>query len=69
MPKNLSIIGFSDENVLKFTDPKLSTVSQHTLDIGRASVEMLIHKLNDKSLSQNTTKTIKTNLILRGTTK
>ncbi|WP_047545780.1 LacI family DNA-binding transcriptional regulator [Psychroserpens sp. Hel_I_66] len=69
VPKNLSIIGFSDENVLKFTDPKLSTVSQHTLDIGKASVEMLIHKLNDKSLSQNTTKTIKTNLILRGTTK
>lgn len=69
VPKNLSIIGFSDENVLQFTDPKLSTVSQHTLDIGKASVEMLIDKLNNKSSVQNTTKTIKAKLILRGTTK
>lgn len=69
VPKDLSIIGFSDENVLKFTDPKLSSVSQHTLDIGKASVEMLINKLKDKSSTQNTIKTIKTNLILRGTTK
>lgn len=68
VPENLSIIGFSDENVLQFTDPKLSTVSQHTLDIGKASVEMLLHKLNDKSSVQNTTRTIKTKLILRGTT-
>jgi LacI family transcriptional regulator len=69
VPKDLSIIGFSDENVLQFTDPKLSTVSQHTLDIGKASVEMLINKLKDKSSIQNTTKTIKAKLILRGTTK
>ena len=69
VPKDLSIIGFSDENVLQFTDPKLSTVSQHTLDIGKASVEMLINKLKDKSSVQNTTKTIKAKLILRGTTK
>ncbi|MEM5565002.1 LacI family DNA-binding transcriptional regulator [Psychroserpens sp. AS72] len=69
VPKDLSIIGFSDENVLQFTDPKLSTISQHTLDIGKASVEMLINKLNDKTFAQNTTKTIKAKLILRGTTK
>ncbi|WP_040282132.1 LacI family DNA-binding transcriptional regulator [Psychroserpens damuponensis] len=70
VPKDLSVIGFSDENVLQFTDPKLSTVSQHTLDIGKASVEMLIEKLNNKSSDQkNITKTIKANLILRGTTK
>nr|WP_321222606.1 LacI family DNA-binding transcriptional regulator [uncultured Psychroserpens sp.] len=68
VPKDLSIIGFSDENVLQFTDPKLSTVSQHTLDIGKASVEMLINKLQNKTTA-NTTQTIKTNLILRGTTK
>jgi LacI family transcriptional regulator len=69
IPQDLSIIGFSDENVLQFTDPKLSTVSQHTLDIGKASVELLINKLKDKADVQSTTKTIKTKLILRGTTK
>ncbi|MFT4611003.1 MAG: LacI family transcriptional regulator [Glaciecola sp.] len=69
IPKALSIIGFSDENVLQFTNPKLSTVSQHTLDIGKASVKMLINNLNDKTSVNSTTKTIKTNLVLRGTTK
>lgn len=68
VPKDLSIIGFSDENVLQFTDPKLSTVSQHTFDIGRASVELLLARLEDRTPKKHTTKTIKTKLILRGTT-
>ncbi|SDS24240.1 transcriptional regulator, LacI family [Formosa sp. Hel1_31_208] len=69
VPQALSIIGFSDENVLQFTEPKLSTVSQHTLDIGKTSVNLLIDRLNNKTESNTTTKTIKTKLILRGTTK
>ena len=69
IPNELSIIGFSDENVLQFTDPKLSTISQHTVDIGKASVELLIKRLKDKGTTAKTTKTIKTNLILRETTK
>lgn len=69
VPQDLSIIGFSDENVLQFTDPKLSTISQHTLDIGKASVELLLNRLNNSHELQKTTKTIKTKLVLRGTTK
>lgn len=69
IPKNLSIIGFSDDNVLAFTEPKLSTISQHTFDIGQASVQLLIDRLNQKSAPEPVTKTIKTNLILRGTTR
>nr|WP_321234194.1 LacI family DNA-binding transcriptional regulator [uncultured Psychroserpens sp.] len=69
VPENLSIIGFSDENVLQFTDPKLSTISQHTLDIGKTSVELLINRLINKTSTAPITKVIKTNLQLRGTTK
>ncbi|TDU40303.1 LacI family transcriptional regulator [Gelidibacter sediminis] len=69
IPKDVSIIGFSDDNVLAFTDPKLSTISQHTMDIGKATVELLIDRLNNKNTTKPLTKTIKTNLILRGTTK
>lgn len=70
VPKDLSIIGFSDENVLPFTDPKLSTVSQHAIDIGVASVDLLLKRLKkDLGSSEFQTKTIKTNLVLRGTTK
>ncbi|WCO03389.1 LacI family DNA-binding transcriptional regulator [Psychroserpens ponticola] len=69
IPKDLSIIGFSDENVLQFTDPKLTTISQHTLDIGKASVKLLLDRLNNKKQIASKTKTIKTKLVLRGTTK
>lgn len=69
VPQELSIIGFSDENMLQFTDPKLSTISQHTLDIGKASVKLLLDRLNNKEKAKPNTKTIKTKLILRGTTK
>lgn len=69
VPKDLSIIGFSDRNVLVFTEPKLSTISQHTFDIGKTSVELMVDRLNKKSNSQPVITTIKTQLVLRGTTK
>ena len=69
VPQDLSIIGFSDENVLQFTDPKLSTISQHTLDIGKTSVQLLVNRLKTKEQLKPVTKTIKTKLILRETTK
>ncbi len=69
VPEDLSIIGFSDDNVLQFTDPKLSTVSQHTIDIGKASVNLFIDRLNNKAQNSTKTKIIKTKLILRDTTK
>ena len=69
IPEDLSIIGFSDENVLQFTDPKLSTISQHTVDIGKASVELLINRLQNKKSTGSEVKIIKTKLQLRGTTK
>ncbi|HLT32703.1 MAG TPA: LacI family DNA-binding transcriptional regulator [Aquaticitalea sp.] len=68
VPKDLSIIGFSDENVLPFTDPKLSTISQHAIGIGKASVNLLIDRLSKKYNTETVTKTIKTNLIHRSTT-
>ena len=68
VPEELSIIGFSDENVLQFTDPKLSSISQHTFDIGKAAVSLLLARIDKKDSLEATTKTIKTQLVLRGTT-
>ncbi|MCK7590651.1 LacI family transcriptional regulator [Subsaxibacter sp. CAU 1640] len=69
VPKDLSIIGFSDENVLPFTEPKLSTISQHAMDIGKASVDLLLERIKSKSANKSKVKTIKTNLVFRNTTK
>ena len=69
IPDKLSIIGFSDDNILAFTEPKLSTISQHTFDIGKTAVKLMVDRLNKKNTEPHVTKTIKTNLVLRGTTK
>lgn len=69
IPSQLSLIGFSDDNVLPFTEPKLSTVTQHAIDIGTASVDLLLERIKRKSQKDLKTKVIKTNLVLRGTTK
>ncbi|MGJ8592492.1 MAG: LacI family DNA-binding transcriptional regulator [Aquaticitalea sp.] len=69
VPKDLSIIGFSDDNVLPFTEPKLSTVSQHAVDIGKAAVDLLLERLKKGSQMDSKIKTIKANLILRNSTK
>lgn len=67
VPEDMSIIGFSGNNVLPFSDPKLSTVSQHPLKIGSTTVNMLIDKIENKKPKDNKV-LIKTELVLRETT-
>jgi len=68
IPKELSIIGFSDNNVLPFTSPKLSTITQYSEAIGEASVQLLIERLTSKEPINSVTKTIGFSLNLRETT-
>lgn len=68
IPKDISIIGFSDKNVLPFTNPKLSTITQNSDSIGEASVQLLVKRLESKEPLETVTKTIGYSLNLRGTT-
>jgi len=69
IPKNLSIIGFSSQEVLHFSSPKLSTVSQNAEEIGKTSVNLLIDKLENKTEAfVKKIETVKFSLNLRGTT-
>lgn len=68
VPKEVSIIGFSDINVLPFTNPKLSTVAQHPLDIGKASVQLMLDRLKEKSKLKPVIKVVETELVSRETT-
>ncbi|WP_055435350.1 LacI family DNA-binding transcriptional regulator [Lacinutrix algicola] len=68
VPKDLSIIGFCDDNVLPFTSPKLSTVTQHSDAVGEASVQLMIKRLESKEPLDTVVKTIDFSLNLRETT-
>lgn len=68
IPEDLSIIGFADENVLPFTNPKLSTITQNPASIGKASVALMVKRLESKTPLKPVTKTVDFSLNLRGTT-
>ncbi|MDH7447937.1 LacI family DNA-binding transcriptional regulator [Aquimarina sp. 2201CG14-23] len=70
IPKEISVIGFTDGLLSKHSYPKLSTVSQHAEDLGAKAARMLLDRLESTSEEkyQPTTEIVKTSLILRDST-
>jgi LacI family transcriptional regulator len=62
-------MGFSDGELAKACDPMLSTVEQHGYEMGKYAAKLLIDKINGVTQGQFTNKIVKTNLIIRGTTR
>lgn len=70
IPEDISVIGFTDGLVSTVTEPPLTTVSQHGFDIGLKAAELLLRRLDKEGAdNQAITEVIKTELIVRGTTK
>jgi len=69
IPEDVSIFGFSDGELAKACDPMLSTVEQHGFEMGKNAARLLLDKINGETHGQYTNKIIKTNLIIRGTTR
>lgn len=69
VPDNISIMGFSDGELAKACDPMLSTVEQHGYEMGKYAAKLLIDKINGVTRGQFKNKIVKTNLIIRGTTR
>ncbi|RZS99780.1 LacI family DNA-binding transcriptional regulator [Aquimarina brevivitae] len=69
IPEDVSVIGFSDGILSKYSYPKLSSISQHAEDLGAKAVTMLVdHIENTKDSYTPRTEVIKTSLILRDST-
>lgn len=69
IPKDLSIIGFTDEQVSNLSVPKLSYVNQNAETIGEKALKMIIDKLKDKDASiKHTTLKIPVNIVHKETT-
>jgi DNA-binding LacI/PurR family transcriptional regulator len=69
IPEDVAIFGFSDGEYAKACDPMLSTVEQHGYEMGKNAASLLLDKINGITHGQFTNKIVKTNLIIRGTTK
>ncbi len=69
VPDDIAIFGFSDGELAKACDPMLSTVEQHGFEMGKYAAKLLLDKINGITHGQYTNKIVKTNLIIRGTTK
>lgn len=67
VPDDVSICGFTDGAIAQNTDPKLTSVEQRGEEVGRCAMSILLDKLDGKEKVGN--KIVKTNLVVRGTTR
>lgn len=70
VPKDFSVISFSNGIIARHSSPKLTTVSQHGEIMGETATKMLIDKIEKKQgYEEIKTKIIKTDLVFRNSTK
>ena len=71
VPEELSIIGFTDGIISKYSTPSISTVSQNGIKIGATAAKMLIERLEseeEQEDEQYSTEVIETELVEREST-
>ena len=72
-PEELSIIGFTDGIISKYSTPSISTVSQNGIKMGGKAAKMLIERLESEEEEQQdeqySTEVIETELVERESTK
>jgi LacI family transcriptional regulator len=72
VPEDLSIIGFTDGIISKYSTPSITTVSQNGIKMGGKAAKMLIDRLEsdeDQQDEQYSTEVIETELIERESTR
>ena len=70
VPKDISVIGFTNGKISTMADPPLTTIDQHGYEMGQIAVRLLLNRLEkeDDDITPET-RVIKTDLIVRGTTR
>jgi len=69
VPKDISVVGFTNGKISTMADPPLTTIDQHGYEMGQIAVRLLLNRLEkeDEDITPET-RVIKTDLIIRGTT-
>lgn len=70
IPDDISIIGFTDGILSRYSSPKLSTVAQHGEKMGKLAAKMLINRMESTEVVEEPfrTEVINATLIKRGST-
>jgi LacI family transcriptional regulator len=70
IPEDLSIIGFTDGIISKYSSPSITTVSQNGIKMGNKAAKMLIERLesNEEDEEHYKTEVIETHLVEREST-
>lgn len=70
IPKNFSVIAFSNGILARHASPQMTTISQHGDKMGQKAAKLLIDRIeNENSNSPYQTKVIQTDLVMRASTK
>ncbi|WP_299621161.1 LacI family DNA-binding transcriptional regulator [uncultured Tenacibaculum sp.] len=70
IPEDLSVIGFTDGLISKYSSPSITTVVQHGYTMGEQAAELLIDRIENKDNERfPQTKVISSNLKLRESSK
>lgn len=68
-PGDIAVVGFTSGLISELTNPTLTSVEQHGYQIGKEAVRMLIDRLEKKHDQPSQTKIIRTELVIKGSTK
>lgn len=66
VPKDISLIGFDDIEILNILDINITTVKRPTVEMGRIAMELLIERLANKDKDNLKRVVLQAELILRG---
>jgi DNA-binding LacI/PurR family transcriptional regulator len=69
VPGDISFVGFTSGMISDITDPPLTSVEQHGYIVGKEAVRLLINNIEKKEEIPYQTIVIKTELVIKGSTK
>ncbi len=69
VPKDMSLVAYDDVPWMSMVDPPITTVSQHTAEMGRTCAELLVEGLLKAEPGPPQTRSISPDLVIRGSVR
>jgi DNA-binding LacI/PurR family transcriptional regulator len=68
VPGDLSLVAFDDVPWMSMVSPGITTVDQHTDDLGRACAQLVVDRIAGSATGRATVRYIEPSVIVRGST-